>query len=78
MKTFTKKKQVEILKRLAANIIIIENARIDVESFACLIDNSYEIARLVGGIEGLTKVHNSVHNYAINAMKEIELFKEKL
>lgn len=59
MKILTRKKQDEILKRLAANnIIAIPCLR--PESFEKFIDNSVNIVYDIGGIKGLNKVSNTI------------------
>ena len=71
MKILTRKKQDEILKRIAANLIIDGDTSMDEESFRCAIDNAYEIAILVDGINGLDKVHNMASQYVPEKVSDI-------
>ena len=60
MKILTKKKADEILKRITANEIIgIEHIN-DIEAHTKFIGNNADIALEIGGIEGLTKVQNTL------------------
>lgn len=65
MKILTRKKQDEILKRLCANEIIRASyvSELGEESFYATVresENSLEIANIVGGINGVIKVKNTV------------------
>jgi hypothetical protein len=66
MKILTKKKQDEILKRLTANAIMAHMLITDIEALEKFIDNTVEISCEIGGLKGMTKVHNSVFNYLDN------------
>ena len=64
MKIINKKKQDEILKRLAANAIIAHSKiNEDFEAIEKFVDNTCEIAYLIGGVDGMLKVRNTVFNY---------------
>lgn len=60
MRILTKKKIDEILKRITANEIISIETPMDTEKFECMTENNCEIACLVGGIEGMCKVQNTL------------------
>ena len=62
MKSLTRKKQDEILKRLAANEIIAINS-MDYKSYESYIDNSANIVYDIGGVKGMDKVRNTVTNW---------------
>lgn len=72
MKILTRKKQDEILKLLAANLIIDGYSSMDEESFSYVIDNAYEIAILVDGIDGLNKVYNTSLQYSSEKVSELD------
>lgn len=61
MKILTKNKQEEILKRLVANHIIYHKGNGDMECIEHFVENEAEIAFLVGGLEGMSKVDNTIH-----------------
>ena len=63
MKILTRKKQDEIIKRLAANEII-AIPYLEPESFEKYIDNSANIVYDIGGIKGLSKVSNTITNWS--------------
>lgn len=63
MKILTKKKQDEILKMLSANHIIVNHSTMDTEHYCKFIENTADLAFLVGGIEGMLKVQNTVKNW---------------
>ena len=60
MKILTKKKIDEILKRIIANEIISIETPMDINKIECMDENNCEIAFLVGGIEGMCKVLNTL------------------
>lgn len=63
MKILTKKKCDEILKRITANEIIYIELMCglhDMEAETKMIENRAEIAYIVGGIKGVTKVQNTL------------------
>lgn len=60
MKILSKKKVDEILKRITANEIIAIETPMDEENFEYMINNNIEIAYMVGGIKGMTKVQNTI------------------
>lgn len=62
MKILTRKKQDEILKRMAANNIIAIPC-LNHESFEKFIDNSTNIVYDIGDIKGLHKVSNTITNW---------------
>ena len=62
MKILTRKKQDEILKRLAANEIIAISC-LKHECFEKFIDNSANIVYDIGGIKGMNKVRNTITNW---------------
>lgn len=63
MKILSKKKCDEILKRITANEIIAIYSSDDIEAQEKAIENRAEIAFIVGGIKGMTKVQNTVKNW---------------
>lgn len=63
MKILSKKKCDEILKRIAENEIIAIYSSDDIEAQTKAIENRAEIAFLVGGIKGMTKVQNTVKSW---------------
>lgn len=71
MKILTRKKQDEILKLLTANLTININTSMDVESFTYIVDNTYDIATLVDGFNGLNKVHNTCSRYVSKKISEL-------
>ena len=76
MKILTKKKQDEILKRIAANEIISGDAfaeKMTADSFTEIIENNAEIAFAVGGITGMVKTMNTVERYRESKLKEMEV-----
>ena len=60
MKILTKKKVDETLKRITANEIIAIETPMDTDKFECMVENNCEIACLVGGIEGMCKIQNTL------------------
>ena len=63
MKILSKKKWEEILKRITANEIIqIEYELHDMEAETKSTEKRAEIAFIVGGINGMNKVHNTLIN----------------
>lgn len=61
MKILTKRQVDEILKRLVANAVIsIECSPNDPEAMGKATENRAEIAYIVGGIEGIEKVKNTI------------------
>ena len=62
MKILTRKQQDEILKLLAANRVIMHHSTIELDHYTTLLENSSEIANLVGGVQGMVKVQNTVTN----------------
>lgn len=71
MKILTRKKQDDILKHLTANLIIDSDAITDIESLRYAVDNAFEIAILVDGINGLNKVHNTCSRYVAEKFSEL-------
>lgn len=62
MKILSKKKIDEILKRITANEIIAIETPMDVDKHTYMTENNADIAYLVGGIKGMTKVQNTIKN----------------
>ena len=60
MKILTKKQVNEILKRITANEIICIEYMKDIDAQTHLIENNAEIAYLVGGINGMNKIQNTL------------------
>ena len=61
MKIITKKKADEILKRITANAIIGIEYIEDIEAHTKFSENNAGIAFEIGGIEGMTKVQNTLN-----------------
>lgn len=73
MKILSKKKCDEILKRITANEIIAINCDgNDIEAQTKATENRAEIAFLVGGIKGMTKVQNTIESWAKTDQPESE------
>lgn len=72
MKILSKKKCDEILKRIAENEIIAIYSSDDIEAQTKAIENRAEIAFLVGGIKGMTKVQNTVKSWGKAGQPESE------
>ncbi len=72
MKILTRKRQDDILKLLTANLTISINTSMDVESFHYTVDNIYEIATIVDGLNGLNKVHNTCSRYVSKKISELD------
>ena len=62
MKILTRKKQDEILKRMAANEII-AIACLEPEIYKKFIDNSTNIVYYIGGIKGTNKVTSTIKKW---------------
>lgn len=60
MKILTRKQQDEILKMLCANHIIANHSMMEIESYCQFIENTADLAYLVGGMKGMLKVKNTV------------------
>jgi uncharacterized lipoprotein YehR (DUF1307 family) len=62
LKILTKKKVDKVLKRITANEIIVAECgvRNDTEALKQLEENNAEITYIIGGIEGMVKVRNTV------------------
>ena len=65
MKIITKKKADEILKRIIANEIIGIEYIEDIEAHTKFSENNADIAFEIGGMEGMTKVQNTLKVYNI-------------
>jgi hypothetical protein len=50
----------EILKRITANEIIGIETPMDIQSREHMVENNTEIAYLVGGVKGMTKIQNTL------------------
>lgn len=60
MKILTKKQVDEILKRITANEIIGIETPMDIQIRENMVENNAEIAYLVGGAKGMTKIQNTL------------------
>lgn len=60
MRILTNKKIDEILKRITANEIIAIETPMDIDKHTYMVENNADIAYMVGGIKGMTKVQNTV------------------
>ena len=60
MRILTNKKIDEILKRITANEIIAIETPMDTDKHTYMIENNADIAYMVGGIKGMTKVQNTI------------------
>ena len=60
MKILNKKQVSEILKRITANEIICIEYMKDIDAQTHLIENNADIAYLVGGINGMNKIQNTL------------------
>lgn len=89
MKILSKKKCEEILKRITANEIIqTEYGLHDIEAETKATENRAEIAFIVGGIKGMSKVQNTLrkryevdydeHDFCPNCEQKIDCGKEDL
>lgn len=78
MKILTRKKQHEILRRVAANLIIDSDADMDAEAFRCAVKNACEIATLIGGTDGTINVLDTVINYAEDKLSKIREAKSQM
>ena len=65
MKIITKKKADEILKRIIANEIIGIEYIEDIDAHTKFSENNADIAFEIGGMEGMTKVQNTLKVYNI-------------
>ena len=63
MKILTKKRQNEILKRIAACKIITDNYIDDIEAYTYMTQNIASISHLIGGTYGAEKVYMTAINY---------------
>ena len=60
MRILTNKKIDEILKRITANEIIAIETPMDIDKHTYMVENNADIAYMVGGIKGMTKVQNTI------------------
>lgn len=60
MRILSKKKIDEILKRITANEIIATETPMDIDNRTYMLENNADIAYMVGGIKGMTKVQNTI------------------
>lgn len=72
MKILTRKKQDEIIKRICANEIIFLSQNKDIECIDKYMENSTEIAELVGGCDGALKYLFTVQEWLENKMRNLD------
>ena len=60
MRILTNKKIDEILKRITVNEIIAIETPMDIDKHTYMVENNANIAYMVGGIKGMTKVQNTI------------------
>lgn len=72
MKILTRKKQDEIIKRICANEIIFLSQNKDIECIDKYMENSTEIAVLVGGFDGALKYLFTVKEWLENKMRNLD------
>lgn len=65
MKILTKKQKDEILLRIVANEIIAVTSIDEVEELKQHIENAFEMANIIGGIDGARKVQRSIEKYMV-------------
>ena len=63
VKILTKKKQDELLIRIVANEIIANTSIDKVKELKQHVENAFEMAEIIGGIEGARKVQRSIARY---------------
>ena len=61
MKILTKKKVDEILKRITANEIIAIESFEDINAYDKVAENNAEMAFLVGGINGMNRIRDTLY-----------------
>ena len=61
MKILTKKKVDEILKRIIENEILASESIMDIKSYDKVVENNAEMAFLVGGINGMNKIRDTLY-----------------
>lgn len=72
MKILTRKKQDEIIKRICANEIIFRSQNKDIECIDKYMENSTEIAELVGGYGCALKYLFTVQEWLENKMRNLD------
>lgn len=65
MKILTKKQKDEILLRIVANELIAVTTIDEGEELKQHIENAFEIANIIGGIDGARKVQRSIEKYMV-------------
>ena len=63
MKILTKNQQDELLLRIVANEIIATTSIDEMEELKQHIENAFEMATIIGGIDGAKKVQRSIEKY---------------
>lgn len=63
MKIITKNQQDELLIRIVANELIAVTSIDEGEELKQHIENAFEMAAIIGGIDGAKKVQNSIEKY---------------
>ena len=66
MKILTKKQKDEILLRIVANEIIAVTSIDEGEELKQHIENAFEMANIIGGIDGARKVQRSIEKYMVS------------
>ena len=65
MKILTKKQQDELLLRIVANEIIAVTSIDEGEELKQHIENAFEMADIIGGLDGAKKVQRSIEKYMV-------------
>lgn len=65
MKILTKKQKDEILLRIVANEIIAVTTIDEGEELKQHIENAFEMANIIGGVDGAKKVQRSIEGYMV-------------
>ena len=65
MKILTKKMQDELLLRIVANELIAVTSIDEGEELKQHIENAFEMAEIIGGIDGARKVQRSIEKYMV-------------
>lgn len=68
MKILSRNKQDEVLKRLTAVLITLKACNLSEEFAVSLADNLMECADIVGGVDGMRKVCNSLKAYEVSRL----------
>lgn len=70
MKILTRKKQDKIIQRIIANQIIFDSQNKNLEFFEKYVDNSHQMAELVGGFNGVMKYLCAMKKYSNGKLSE--------